>query len=134
MEVTQKKRADNTEKKLRDLTYGKKGEIKDISYHISRKFLKPGEARGKDFSPCSPGFTWRREREKVKEDRLHADLDLIDGSQLPEEVSLGNNAWFRLRFENQGESEIFAPALRFSVRGSSASETSPIEGKPAVEA
>ncbi len=134
MEVTQKKRANDTEKRLKNLTYGKKRGIKDISYHISRKFLKPGEARSKDFSPCSPGFTWKREREKVKEDRLHADLDLIDGGQLPEEVSLGNNAWFRLRFENPGDSERFTPALRFSVRGSSESEMSPIEGKPAVEA
>jgi len=134
MEVTQEKRADYTEKKLKEVAYGKSSRIEEVSYYITRNFLEPEAVRKKDFTPCSPGFTWKREREKAKEDRLHADLDLVGGDKLPAEVSLGNNVWFRLRFERPESSETFAPALHFSVRGSSESEMSPIEGQPSVEA
>ncbi|MBS3786933.1 alpha-mannosidase [Candidatus Bipolaricaulota bacterium] len=134
MEVTKNKRANHTEKKLKDLIFSQPKEIEDLSYHISQDFLKPEEVRKKDFTPCEPGFSWKRERRRVDRSELNGEIDINNSAQLPQELSLGNNAWFKLIFEIPKDFSRNNTALRFSVRGASASKMSPIEGRPAAEA
>lgn len=134
MKETKNKRANHTEKKLKQLAYRSRKEIGEIECFLTPDFLRPEDISEKDLMPCNTGFSWDRDRSKEKEERLRADLDLVSGGELADEASLGNNAWFRLRFPEPDSASYCAPALHFSVKGKSASSMSPVEGKPSVEA
>ncbi|MFB6227476.1 MAG: hypothetical protein ABEH88_02645, partial [Halobacteriales archaeon] len=95
---TSQKRAAETEYRLDDLRVADRREVDDISYHETREFLDPEEARTRRFEPCSVGFTWERGREATAEDRREAAANVLTG-EVSDDLEVGRNIWFRLRFE-----------------------------------
>ncbi|MBS3736585.1 alpha-mannosidase [Candidatus Bipolaricaulota bacterium] len=134
MEITKSKRVNYTEKKLQEMTVGQSRLVENISCHLTRDFLKPEEARKRNFSPCEPGFTWKRDREKVDRSTLSEKVDINNAENIPPELSLGNNAWFRLSFKLPEGFSLGTSSLRFRAQATSSSEMSPIADRPAVEA
>lgn len=128
------KRADKTEKDLRKFIFAGRQQIKDISYFLTKDFLTPREARKREFSSCNVGLQWSRDKSSTTESRLEADIDLLNASDIPSGVSLGNNAWFKLKFEPENLKE-HTTSLHFSVHGQSLPEMNPSqEDKSVVEA
>lgn len=133
MEVTQKKRANHTVQQLAKLSTGKRHKIEDIGYFLTPSFLSPQQARKQDFKHCSPGLRWSRDREN-RGDRQKAGVDVNNGAYLPPELSLGNNAWFRLQFTLPEGFARDTTALRFSAKGGTVSGMGPFEQPSVVEA
>lgn len=94
----QAKRANELEKRLAELAISETADIDRISYYETPEFLDPKDLPLKEFAPCDVGFRWQRNRRTVSDDRRTADVDVTDGSSLPEELSVGTNVWFRLQF------------------------------------
>jgi len=134
MEVTKNKRANYTESELEELRFGEARVIDDLSYHVTRDFLNPEDVKDRSFTPCEPGFSWNRNRAKYDRSELKEKVDINDATDLPEELSLGKNVWFRLSFEVPEGFSRESTALRFTVRAGSGSEMTPIPGRPAAEA
>ncbi len=134
MEITKEKRVNHTEEKLKKLSFGRIGDIENLSYHLTKDFLKPEEAINKDFSSCKPGLSWERERQKIDRSNIESNVDIDNPKNLPGDLSLGNNAWFKLNFELPKDFSLNSTALRFLVRATSTSDMTPIEGRPAAEA
>jgi len=131
MTSSEKKRADKTERDLRKFIVADRHQIKDISYFLTKDFLTPSEARRREFSSCNVGLQWSRDRSSTTESRLSADIDLLDTGAIPSGVSLGNNAWFKLKFEPENLKK-HATSLHFSVHGQSVPEMNPSEENESV--
>ena len=91
-------RAEKTEELLKHRSVSDRIQLDEIEYYTTDRFATPSDVQTESFESCSVGFTWERDRETVPADRRTADADPLDVAQLPPDLSLGTNVWFRLRF------------------------------------
>jgi alpha-mannosidase len=92
------KRAGESVDRLADLAVAETAPIDAISWYRTQSFARPEDLPLEEFTPCEVGIRWTRNRRRTTDDRRRADVDMLDGSHLPEALSLGDNAWFRLQF------------------------------------
>ncbi|WP_459191125.1 alpha-mannosidase [Halosimplex sp. J119] len=97
LDRSRQKRISETADRLESLRVAERREIDDIAYHPTREFLDPEDVRGREFEPCSVGFTWKRGRETEPADRRDASADVVTG-EASSGLEVGENVWFRLRF------------------------------------
>lgn len=98
LDKTRTKRADDSAKRLDALSVYETEPINKISYFKTRSFVTPDELPLSEFLPCEEGFTWERNRETAPDDRRDADVDVVSGDALPDELAVGENVWFHLQF------------------------------------
>jgi alpha-mannosidase len=97
-ESAHRKRAVTTEKRLKSLVATETAPLESIKFHKTAKFTTPEELPLDAFESCSVGFTWERNRQTTSEDRRVADVNLTSVTHLPDELAVGENVWFHLRF------------------------------------
>lgn len=134
MDKSARKRADKTESILDDLRIHGRSDVDEIGYYMTEDFKDAEEVRKKNFSECDVGFSWERRRNSEESIRLNADTSLLEVGDVPRHLSIGNNVWFKLKFEIPEEMAGKPVNLRFSVKPEKSPKMGPGDGKPGLEA
>ncbi|WP_207592492.1 glycoside hydrolase family 38 C-terminal domain-containing protein [Halomontanus rarus] len=114
-ETIREKRAAEAKRRLESLERYETRELEGISYYKTSRFAEPDELPLAEFEPCEVGFGWDRNRRTTPDDRREADVDVTNVTDLPDELALGENVWFWLRFEIPESMAGRQVTLRFAV-------------------
>ncbi|WP_317175755.1 alpha-mannosidase [Halomontanus rarus] len=114
-DTIRERRAAESERRLQSLTAAESRDLTDIEYYKTRSFDEPDDLPLDAFEPCEVGFTWERNRDTTPDDRRDSPVDLTHVTDLPPDLEVGENVWFRLRFSIPDSMAGRRVALRFEV-------------------